>query len=280
MSAEGEHTSLAQGATFRKSQGVDKFIFSCYHKWGCRMKKFIVNLITGFKDIIYPKICFICREKLDKSCVDELVCLKCWVAIKKNTPPFCTRCGRSLDSKSLTENVCCACLKRPVHFDRAFVPCVYAGPIKDLIHEFKYNNKDYLATTLSRLMSDFIREYDVPVNFLDLIVPVPLHPARLREREFNQAELLARLIASLYKIMVSADNLIRRRYTKTQTELESQDRLVNVKDSFAVRTPELFKGKNILLVDDVMTTGATSSEAALALKNAGANIVFDLTIAN
>ena len=209
------------------------------------MKKFITNLITGLKDIIYPKTCLICQEKLDKSCVDELVCLKCWAAIKKNTPPFCSRCGRSLNSKSLTENISCACLKKQVHFDRAFAPCVYEGPIKDLIREFKYNNKDYLAATLSRLLSDFIRDYDIPINFLDLIVPVPLHPARLREREFNQAELLGKKIASLYKIMFSVDNLIRRRYTKTQAELESRDRLVNVKDSFAVRTPELFKGKNI-----------------------------------
>lgn len=244
------------------------------------MKKFIINLITGLRDILYPKTCLICREKLDENCMDELVCFRCWAAIKKNTPPFCSCCGRSVDSKSLTENICCACLKKPAHFDRAFAPCAYEGPVKDLIHEFKYNNKDYLAATLSRLMLDFIREYNVPVNSLDLIVPVPLHPARLREREFNQAELLARKIASSYKITISADNLARRRYTKNQAELESQDRLVNVKDSFAVKTPKLFKGKNILLVDDVMTTGATSSEAALALKNAGANTVLVLTLAN
>jgi len=244
------------------------------------MKKFIVNLISGLRDIIYPKICLICREKLDEKCVDELVCFKCWAAIRKNTPPFCRCCGRSLNNRSLTENICCVCLKNPAHFDRAFAPCAYEGPIKDLIREFKYNNKDYLAATLSRLMSDFIREYDIPVNLLDLIIPIPLHPARLREREFNQAELLAKSIASSYKIMVSADNLVRHRYTRNQAELESQDRLVNVKDSFAVKTPKLFKGKNILLVDDVMTTGATSSEAALALKNAGANKVFVLTLAN
>jgi len=243
------------------------------------MNKFFAGIITGFKDILYPKTCLICQEKLDKNCVDGLVCFNCWSAIKKNTPPFCGVCGKSLD-KSLNKNICRACLKNPAHFDRAFAPCVFENPLKKLIHEFKYNNKDYLANTLSRLMLDFIREYDISVYFLDLIVPVPLHPARLREREFNQAELLGERIASQYKITLCADNLIRRRYTKTQAELQLPDRLTNVKDSFAVKTPELFRSKNILLVDDVMTTGATSSEAAMALKNSEANKVFVLTLTN
>ena len=168
----------------------------------------------------------------------------------------------------------------PAHFDRAFSPCAYEGPVKNLIHEFKYGNKDFIAPALGRLMADFIREYDFPLGFVDLIVPVPLHPARLREREFNQAELLGKHIASLHEITVSADNLIRKRYTKNQAELESRQRRENVKGSFAVKDPELFKGKNILLVDDALTTGATSSEAALALKEAGAVLVLVLTVAN
>lgn len=244
------------------------------------MKSFFVKLITGFKDLLYPKTCLICKQDLTSPCVDELVCMKCWADIKKNTPPFCRRCGRSLEKRSLAKSICASCLKNPMHFDRAFAPCVYEGPIKDLIHEFKYNNKDYLASTLSALMVDFIRAYEIPLSFLDLIIPVPLHPARLREREFNQAELLARGVASVYNKMVSTDNLIRQRHTRTQAELQSSDRLINVKDSFAVRIPQMVKGKNILLVDDVLTTGATSSEASFALKNAGAYIVFVLTLAN
>jgi ComF family protein len=244
------------------------------------MKNFFINLITGLKDIVYPRACLICKGDLSKTCADELVCIKCWKAIKKNTPPFCRRCGRSLDKKSLAKNICSACLKRPLDFDRAFAPCVYEGPIKELIREFKYNNKDYLAPVLSGLMTDFIRDYDVPVGFLDLIIPVPLHPARLRQREFNQAELLSRQIAALYNKTVSSDNLVRLRHTKNQAELESTERLTNVKGSFSLKAPELIKGKNILLVDDVLTTGATSSEASKVLKKAGAYIVFVLTLAN
>lgn len=244
------------------------------------MKKFIFDFISGLKDIIYPKNCLICGEKPGKDSVDELVCLNCWAAIKKNIPPFCAVCGRSLDNKSLTKSVCCACLKRPMHFDRAFAPCVYEGPIINLIHEFKYNLKDYLAPALSSLILDFIADYDIPVKSMDLIVPVPLHPARLREREFNQALLLGEKISAAYNIPVSADNLIRKKYTKNQAELESPARLINVSGSFAVKTPELFQDKNILLVDDVLTTGATCSEAAGALKNAGTRKVFVLTLAN
>ena len=244
------------------------------------MKKFIIKFITGLKDIIYPKTCLICKQDLASNCVDELVCVKCWTSIKKNPPPFCHRCGRNLDRKSLADTLCSACLKNRMHFDRAFAPCIYEGPIKDLIHEFKYNNKDYLAATLSSLMVDFIREYDVPISSMDVIIPVPLHPARLREREFNQAELLARNIAPLFTKIVSTNNLVRLRHTRTQAELEGSDRLINVKDSFAVKMPDLIKGKNILLIDDVMTTGATSSEASRALKSAGANTVFVLTLAN
>jgi competence protein ComFC len=244
------------------------------------MKKFIVKLLIGLKNIIYPPTCLICKQGLAKTRPDELVCVKCREGIKKNAPPFCRRCGRNLGKINSAVNICPACLKNQAHFDRAFAPCVYEGAIKDLIHEFKYNNRDYLAGILSALMVDFIREYDIPISSLDLIIPIPLHPARLREREFNQAELLARKIASAYSKPVSSDNLVRRRHTRTQTDLQSSERLTNVKDSFALRFPELVKGKNILLVDDVMTTGATSSEASRALKNAGACTVFVLTLAN
>jgi ComF family protein len=149
-----------------------------------------------------------------------------------------------------------------------------------LIHEFKYGSKDYLGFTLNRLLTEFIREYDLPLSVLDLIVPVPLHKTRLREREYNQAEILSRHLAGEFKKELVPDILIRNRYTKTQTELESDKRPENVRGSFSINKATLLKNKNILLVDDVLTTGATSSEAAAVLKEAGAKIVFVLTVAN
>jgi ComF family protein len=238
-------------------------------------------MINGLVDIVYPKTCVICKKKIKgHGSIDNVICAECWGKVKKNLPPFCHCCGRNLHRTKSVKNICVACVKKPPHFDRAFSPCVYEGTIKELIHEFKYKNKEHLGSTLSRLMVEFIKEYNVPVEFLDLIVPLPLHKTRLREREFNQAQILSRHIAKEFNKEVSSDSLIRHRYTRTQTELNPEERILNVKDCFSVKEPEIIKNKNILLVDDVSTTQATSSEAAFALKESGANIVFVLTLAN
>jgi competence protein ComFC len=152
--------------------------------------------------------------------------------------------------------------------------------MKDLIHAFKYNGKDYLGETLSRLMIDFIREYSLPIKDLDFIVPIPLSKTRLREREFNQAKILSDHLGREFDKPVLDNLLVRKRNTRTQTELETLERLLNVKGSFSLSTKFDVSRKNILLIDDVLTTGATSSEAAYTLKQAGANIVFVLTLAN
>ena len=232
-------------------------------------------------DIIYPKICLACKRSLKALAnIDNLVCLECWNRIKRNLPPFCYSCGRQLKDNPLVKHICPRCMKTRGHFDRAFSPCVYEGIIKDLIHEFKYKGKDHLGPALSRLMIDFIREYDLPIGDMDFIIPVPLHKTRLREREFNQAEILSDCIAREFNKKVGGDYLIRNRATRTQTELEDGERLLNVRGSFSVKENGCVTGKNILLVDDVLTTAATSSEAASVLKDAGANIVFVLTLAN
>ena len=237
------------------------------------------KFLNVFVDIVYPKTCLVCKRQLKAlTCVDNLVCTQCWAKIKINAPPFCHRCGRHLEKP--IKNICPACVRKELHFDRAFSPCVYEGVLKELIHAFKYQGKDYLGPTLTRLMTEFIEEYNLPMDLLDLVIPIPLHKTRLREREFNQAQILSNHIARKFNKKVSHDNLRRLRLTKTQTELEIGERLLNVKGSFTATKKEDIKGKNILLVDDVLTTGATCSEAAYALKDAGANIVFVLTLAN
>ncbi len=239
------------------------------------------SLIKGLRDIVYPKACLVCKKSLKTSAsVDELVCSGCWESIKQNLPPFCHRCGRHLEKNSFTKHLCPACLKKQLHFDRAFSPFSYDGVLKELIHMFKYNGKEHLGKTLSRPMVSFIKEYSVPVPFVDYIIPIPLHRLRLREREFNQAEVLARHLADSFNRELKTNVLSRLRHTKTQTELEPRERFVNVLDSFAVADNSSLKGRHILLVDDVLTTGATSSEAARALKESGAGAVFVLTLAN
>jgi ComF family protein len=239
----------------------------------------LLRFIRGLADIAYPKTCLACKRRLDTPAREEYICSSCWFKIKRNIPPFCQSCGRHLEKGNPYKNICPGCLKTALSFDRAFSPCLYEGVIKELIHEFKYKGKAHLAKPLSKIMSEFIKEYDLPIDYLDYIIPMPLHKTRLREREFNQAEILSRHLASEFNINL-AHALIRHRLTRTQTELPVNKRFMNVRDSFSVASNYNLKNKNLLLIDDVLTTGATSSEAAYTMKNAGANIVFVLTLAN
>ncbi len=128
-------------------------------------------------------------------------------------------------------------------------------------------------------MHTFIRDYQLPIEYLDFLIPIPLHKSRQREREFNQAEILSYEVAQEFNKKILTNQLIRVKPTKTQTELTFQERCQNVEKSFAVTKPELIKDTNLLLIDDVLTTGATSSEAAKCLKEAGAKKVLLLTLA-
>jgi len=238
------------------------------------------GLLKGLRDLVYPKICLACKQKMPQAEGRDFICLSCQDKIKKNVPPFCATCGRRLNESSLSDNICPECSNNRLHFDRAFSPCVYTGVIKELIHEFKYKNKDYLSKPLSAMMNDFINEFAFPMDDLDLIIPIPLHNLRLREREFNQAQLLALDIAKKFNKKVSLDVLVRHRQTKTQTGLSPELRFSNVRESFGVHNPQIIENKNVLLIDDVLTTGATASEAALALKNAGANLVLVMSLAS
>lgn len=241
------------------------------------LRKFMKGLI----DIVYPRVCLACKQPVTEAmAIGGLICPQCWGKIRKNPPPFCHCCGKHIEGKHLARHFCGECNVRKLNFDRAFSPCIYEGVVKELIRQFKYNNKDYLGKPLSRLMIEFIKEYNVPMEYVDAIIPVPLHTSRLYEREFNQAYALSKPVAEEFGKRVLSDVLIRRRPTKTQTGLEEEKRFLNVRGSFSIAGGKRISGANCLLIDDVLTTGATASEAASALKNAGAQIVFVLTLAN
>jgi ComF family protein len=238
------------------------------------------GFFKGVKDLIYPNFCLACKNKISPAKEEDVICAQCWQKLERNLPPFCASCGRRLDKLSIAKNICSSCLKSKFYFDRAFSPCAYMGTIKKLIHEFKYSGKDYLGEPLGRLMNEFIQDYRLPIEYLDFIIPVPLHKSRLREREFNQAQLLSEKVAKEFNKKVLPDVLVRNRPTKTQTDLDFEERRKNVEKSFTVNDPGLIKGANLLLIDDVLTTGATSSEAAKALKDSGAGVIFVMTLAS
>lgn len=238
------------------------------------------QFIEGLRDIIYPRICLLCKKKLPDYPRETVVCGLCRDKARKNLPPFCCRCGRHLDKKSLSKNICGTCIRKQLHFDRAFSPFAYEGGIKELIHQFKYQNKKHLGPFLGGLLVDFIKDYEIPIDFIDVIVPIPLSKTKMREREFNQAEILSRCLSREFGKDIDTDNLQRVKHNRSQTELDIDSRFSNIKDCFRLKNPSSIKDRNVLLVDDVLTTGATSSEAALVLKNNRANIVFTITLAS
>lgn len=236
---------------------------------------------AGLVDLVYPRVCEVCKQSLRNiASIDKLVCANCWSKIKRNIPPFCSSCGRHLDKKNVSKNICPVCARAELHFDRAFSPCIYEGPVRDLIHNFKYKGKDHLGGVLSRLLTEFIKEYSLPLKYMDLIVPIPLHTAKMREREFNQSHILGSFISEEFNIPLAPDALRRHRFTCSQAGLEPHSRFNNVRGCFLTDKKITLKNKNILLIDDVLTTGATSSEAARTLKESGANVVFALALAN
>lgn len=245
-----------------------------------RLVSVVRALVRGGIDLLLPRVCASCKKPLQTPDRSQHVCRDCWSRIKKHRPPFCPGCGRSLEQDTLAADACSRCAQTSGQIDRAWSPCEYEGVIQTLIHEFKYKHKEYLAPLLARLMADCLTERAVALSGIDVIVPIPLHPAKLREREFNQSETLARLIAAQLEIPLVPGILVRKRNTRTQTELTPRQRVENLREAFGVTAPAGINGKTLLLVDDVLTTGATVSEAARALKKAGAAAVFALTIAS
>lgn len=180
-----------------------------------------------------------------------------------------------MDAYPLDEHdLCSSCRESLVNFDTAYSFGSYEGSLQKLIHLFKYGKVETLAAPLGRLL---IRTLPREQRF-DLVMAMPMHWRKRWERGFNQAELLARPLAMRYGVKLST-NLRRKRYTQPQAGLTELERRENLKDSFRVRRAEQIVGKRILLIDDVLTTGATLRAGAAALKNAGAAHVSALTLA-
>lgn len=234
-----------------------------------------LNTITG---IIYPPNCLLCKEKMHSLAVNGLICRGCVEKIRPNTPPFCPICGRFMPAGA--ESACASCNNTRFYFDRAMSACIYEAAAKEIIHRFKYSHKLKLGGVLSGLMINFIEEYRLPLSQCDYIIPIPLSPARLREREFNQSRILAQAVSRRFNISLLTDTLVRIRHTKPQADLHREMRFKNIKGAFGLRGKADIKDKTILLIDDILTTGSTVSEAAHTLKAARAKAVFVLTAAS
>lgn len=170
------------------------------------------------------------------------------------------------------------CGDRELAFDFATAAYRSRGVVRELIHLFKYNRQTHLRHVLARMLREGFRDARLEGAWPDAIVPVPLHPARKREREFNQAEVLAQLVGRRLGIPV-ADCLRRRRFTLTQTHFHREERFENLSGAFAVKPGFDVAGRRLALVDDVLTTGSTADSCAAALRDAGAAAVVVITVA-
>jgi ComF family protein len=235
------------------------------------------EILTGIADVIFPPRCTTCGVVLEEH--GHLpFCPPCAAGIGFIRPPLCLRCGIPFPAAEGEDRLCGECLvaRRPYAFARAVGR--YEKTLLTAIHLFKYQGKTGIGDVLGKMMADFAgAQWDMKV--FSVIIPVPLHRRRLRERGFNQAVILAREISKRFALPLDFMTLRREVFTAPQVGLGREDRSDNVRGAFAVRKPERISGQRILLVDDVFTTGSTLAECASVLMRAEAETVDVLTLA-
>lgn len=237
----------------------------------------------GLVDWLYPPRCRACGERIhgpDR----EFFCAACRTRLQLILPPLCQICGRPFPDAGGGDHTCGVCLARPPVFGRARAWARYPreeaqdDPLRRVVQKFKYGRKVSLGKPLGRLLARgceaFLGELEA-----DWIVPVPLHPQRLRWRGFNQSLLLARQVSRAYGVPLDPFILQRCRPTPPQTLFPEEERRKNMRGAFALDPDRSVRDKRILLVDDVYTSGATANECSRTLKKNGAREVYVLTLA-
>lgn len=226
---------------------------------------------------VFPSFCKTCGMLLDAP-RDRVMCRACLDKLAPHRGPSCPSCGRFFEGEG-DDHLCGTCLESPPPFSLHRSAGRYRGLLKDAVLLLKYRSSRPLGPELGRFAHDTLKGEEGLWWGTSAVVPVPLHSRRRRERGFNQAEVAAGEVARLAGLPLERKALIKVRNTAAQTSLDQADRAINVKGAYAVAAPVRLRGKALLLVDDVYTTGATLRECASALKKAGAKDVRALTIA-
>lgn len=243
------------------------------------MQRSLTSLFTpvkeGLKDLFYPPHCEGCGQALEDGA--EVLCPSCLAQSPRLQRPFCEVCSQPF-SGTLPVFECINCRNRHFHFICAVAVFRARGPLRHLIHRVKYGQELHLVHPLARWLNCAWEDSRIASIGHDALVPVPLHPLRQREREFNQAEELARALGKIRKLPVWPA-LRRVRATVTQTEFDREERMQNLRNAFAFRHNFVVQGKRLILVDDVLTTGSTLDECARILLEAGAKSVRAITLA-
>ncbi len=227
--------------------------------------------------LVYPEICQVCLKEV-ATAAEGFVCAHCWQSVRFIRPPFCERCGLPYDGEITAAFECGNCRDMELHFRSARSAVTASEFVRNIIHRYKYRGDRWFEPFLADLL---VREAAPALarEKWDLIVPVPLHPTKLRERQFNQAERLGARLGEAARIPLNSKMLRRVEFTETQTKLDRRERAANMKRAFALRSEAMMKGRRVVLVDDVFTTGATTSACAKVLIAAGATDVCVWTVA-
>ncbi len=226
-------------------------------------------------ELLYPSHCFGCGLAVDEGL---RLCVACAAAVPWIGPRRCVTCSRPYPGSTETVPACPNCEGQAFAFECAVAAVRSAGLARELVHRFKYGRQFHLRQVLGAwLIAGFADERlgDEP---FDALVPVPLHPLRRRERGYNQAQALAEILGATAQLPVY-DCLRRTRHTDTQTRFDRAERTRNLREAFAPRKGTTFAGKRLLVIDDVLTTGSTLHECAVALRQGGARSVLALTVA-
>jgi ComF family protein len=248
-----------------------------YRQYGvARIRPGVREFLQAAGELLFPPACLACGVGLDGR-REVSYCSGCLEAISFLQQPCCTLCGIPFEAAAGDSHLCGTCLVHPWHFSRARAAVRYQPPVSEAIKMFKYGGRMHGVKTLAALSQLWLQKQPLPEP--DLLLPVPLHLRRLRRRGFNQALVLCRQIFPSWRREIAATLLERNVWTRPQTGLRGAARQRNVRNSFRVRTPDKVRGKRILLVDDVFTTGATVNECARVLVENGAAEVAVFTLA-
>jgi len=243
--------------------------------------------LCALLDLVFPAFCPVCGSALAAGRRDPL-CGGCWERVQRLTPPWCGSCGLGITQfetddgtdvhPARTPHRCGECRRRSPEFTYARSAVLYDDVIREALHAFKFRGKRALAAPLGDLLAEIGRA-SLPILDPDLLVPVPLHPRRERERGFNQAALLARRLGRAWRLPVRTDVIARTVATTSQSRLTALERRANVRGAFSLRRPEIIAGRHVIVIDDIMTTGSTVGACAASLREGGAATVGVLTVA-
>jgi ComF family protein len=237
------------------------------------MEKF--NPFGALVSLLYPTVCAGCGTDIEPS---QRICSECESRLARIVPPFCAKCSEPFSGAISNPFDCANCGRRKLYFDAAISALRSRGLVRKIILDFKYGHHTHLRHVVAEWLFEALNDERIRNRQFDVIVPVPLHPARQRERGFNQAGVLAELLS--HRMAVETRTLLRRvRYTTTQTAFDRIERMQNLRGAFRLRRTADVQQLRVLLVDDVLTTGSTLSECARVLKKAGAKCVCAITAA-